>query len=274
MPSSYLLQQTGGKVNLRKRWIVIGALIMLGAIAALRIALTEQYSVCKNTQAVTYADDLAPTIAEQVSTFTFCENQVIGWDPTFIERGLILSAAAALLCFLLYNFGPLPASPLGHPSISHFTNQRLPDANQAKDRELLKMNTSAPSLIGQTVALKGALCSNGDFDIEGSVDGGIQCVNLIIRTSGKVWGDIFADRVLIYGQFKGVLHANEVVLAPGSHVEGTIWQSSLRVEIGARFNGQCRHSKSPLANVEKPLLIEPVRSLADVPEEMLAMADS
>lgn len=259
---------------MRKRWAIIGALIVLGAVAGLRIALTDQYSVCRNAQAATYADDLAPSFAEQISTFTYCENQVLGWNPVFIERALVLAAAAALLCFLLYNFGPRTASPQGDPSVSQFTSQRLPPARPAIDRELSKMNPTAPSLIGQTVALKGALCSNGDFDIEGSVDGAIQCVNLIIGASGKVWGDIIADRVLIYGQFKGALHANEVVLAPGSHVEGTIWQNSLRVEIGARFNGQCFHSKNPLANIERPLLVEPVRSLAEVPEETLAMANS
>jgi cytoskeletal protein CcmA (bactofilin family) len=259
-----------------KRWGIAGVLIVLAAVAVLRIALTDQYIDCKNARAVTYIDDLVPTFDEQVTTVTSCEQQVISSNTQSSEKALGLAAAAALLCFLLYNFGSRPALHQDH-SMRRSSNLDSPSRNlsptsQNIDRGLLKMSATAPSLIGPTVALNGVLCSDGDFHIEGSINGGIQCVNLVIAESGRVYGDIVADRVLVCGQFKGELHANEVVLAPGCHVEGTIWQKSLRVENGARFNGQCRHSSAPLENIEKRPLVEPVLSLEDLPQKAVAMA--
>jgi cytoskeletal protein CcmA (bactofilin family) len=262
-----------GVVN--KRLVITGTLILLTIIAGVRIALTREYDECRNARAVTYVDDLAPTVGEQFITFASCEQRVLDSNAPSGEMTVTLAAAAGLLCFLLYGFGSRPASQedqaLERSSKWHSANQSLLPASQTANRRAPNANATVPSLIGPTVALNGVLCSDGDFHVEGSINGGIQCTNLVIADSGKVYGDVVADRVLVSGQFSGVLHANEVILAPGSRIEGTIWQRSLRIEAGAHFNGDCRHSNAPLANVGKHLFVEPVPALQDLPEKQAAI---
>ena len=257
-----------------KRLIIASTLIVLTAIAALRIALTREYAECRNARAVAYADDLSPTIGEQVITFAICEQRFLSSNAPSGELTLTLAAAAGLLCFLLYSFGSGPAREdyaEEKPPKLLAENQSPLSSRQAANRKAPNTNVAVPSIIGPNVALNGVLCSDGDFHVEGSVNGGIQCMNLIIADSGKVYGDIVADRVLVCGQFSGVLHANEVTLAPGSRIEGTVWQKSLRIEAGARFNGECHHSNSPLMNVGKELFVEPVPALQDLPEKQAAI---
>ena len=247
---------------MRKALVIISALIALSAFFAIRIVLTDGYATCKNSRAMTYVDDLAPTIGEQISTVASCERMVVHSNAPSPQMALTLAAVAALICSLLYNFRSERAVYNGH------VNERLAEDT----RPLLEERAAPSSLIGPTVALKGGFSSDGDFQVEGSIDGGIQCADLIIARTGKVYGDVIANRVLIRGQFKGVLRANEVTLAPGSRVEGTVWQKTLRIDAGARFEGECRHSNAPLANMGTKLMVEPVPSLQEPAQKLTAIA--
>jgi hypothetical protein len=47
---------------------------------------------------------------------------------------------------------------------------------------------------------------------------------------------------------QGSISARKVQLCATCHVEGNILHEALSVEIGAYFEGNCRHSDNPLAN--------------------------
>jgi cytoskeletal protein CcmA (bactofilin family) len=226
------------------RWAGAIGLLAVACATSFYIARTAQYAECSSTRAVTYSDDLNPSLLEQADTFLNCEQRVIDSNS---DQALELFALVAVVA-LLFGINSLfkTSGSIGQnigSAREMKSNNRLPIfAESPKERTNM---VNPPSIIGPSVQMRGALRSIGDFHIEGSIEGDIQCSSLVIAESGQVQGDIFADRVMIRGRFSGALHANEVVLSAGSHVEGIIIQKSLQVEAGARFNGDCRHSENP-----------------------------
>ncbi len=109
------------------------------------------------------------------------------------------------------------------------------------------MTNSGPSSISASVAVAGMLKSTGDFQIDGAVDGDIQCATLVIAESGQVTGDISAQCVQIRGRFQGTIFADRVILSAGSYVQGSIFQNTLEIQSGAIFEGDCRKAQDHVA---------------------------
>jgi cytoskeletal protein CcmA (bactofilin family) len=103
-----------------------------------------------------------------------------------------------------------------------------------------------PSIIGGNVLINGNLTSASEIIVEGQVEGDIRGVNVTIGDNAIVKGAIIADRVSVHGQIYGTIRAQHIALGPNSHVEATIVQETLAIEVGAYFQGDCRHSNTPL----------------------------
>ena len=108
-------------------------------------------------------------------------------------------------------------------------------------------SASAPSIISSDVVMIGTLTSAGDVQIESRVDGDVRCVRLIVGDSGEVNGNILAEDVTIRGRVTGLIRARSVFLCSASHVGGDILSETFAAEIGAIFDGNCRHCDNPLA---------------------------
>ena len=100
--------------------------------------------------------------------------------------------------------------------------------------------TGAPSIITEDVVMTGTLAAKCDLQIEGRIDGDVRCIRLVIGDAGQVNGNIFAEEVTIRGHVHGAIHARQMLLCRGSHVEGDIAIESFTVEAGAIFEGNCR----------------------------------
>lgn len=127
---------------------------------------------------------------------------------------------------------------------------------------------AAPSLISSDLIVIGTLTSTGDIQIDGRVEGDIRSGSLTIGEKANIEGEIIAEEVTIRGRVHGTIRARKVHLAGTCHVEGTILHEALAVEVGAFFEGSCRHSADPLSEpVAKPEAqqrqgFEPRRDLA------------
>jgi cytoskeletal protein CcmA (bactofilin family) len=108
-------------------------------------------------------------------------------------------------------------------------------------------SASAPSIIKSDVVMIGTLSSDGDVQIECRIDGDICCTSLVIGDSGQVNGNIVAENVTVRGYVKGLIRARNVFLCSASHVGGDILSETFAAEIGATFDGNCRHCDNPLA---------------------------
>ena len=106
---------------------------------------------------------------------------------------------------------------------------------------------SAPSIISADLIVIGTLTSTGDIQIDGKVEGDIRSGSLTIGEKANIEGEIIAEEVTIRGRVHGTIRARKVQLAGTCHVEGVILHEALSVEVGAFFEGQCRHSADPLS---------------------------
>jgi cytoskeletal protein CcmA (bactofilin family) len=100
-------------------------------------------------------------------------------------------------------------------------------------------------VINRGVTIVGSLSLEGEVFIEGTVDGEVWCTGLEIATRGIVDGLIVAERVVVLGEFKGHIYANELILRTGSAVEGQIFHNKLVLEEGCYFEGKSRRHGNP-----------------------------
>jgi cytoskeletal protein CcmA (bactofilin family) len=133
------------------------------------------------------------------------------------------------------------------------------------------MGRSAPSIISDDLVVIGTLTSTGDIQIDGRVDGDIRSGSVTIGEKANFEGEIVAEECTIRGRVNGIVRARKVQLSSTCHMEGTILHEVLAVEVGAFFEGTCRHSADPLSETagkpEPRATFEPKRDLGIAPQQ-------
>lgn len=97
------------------------------------------------------------------------------------------------------------------------------------------------NIIGQGTRITGDLISNGDFRVDGAIEGNVKVgQRLVIGGTGKILGNIEADSATIAGHIKGNLTVKNVLeLKPSAKIDGDIITNKMVIEAGAQFNGRC-----------------------------------
>jgi len=100
---------------------------------------------------------------------------------------------------------------------------------------------SERNVVGKNTTIVGDVNSEGDFRIDGSVDGNIKTAGrVVIGALGSVTGKIECDNADIEGKFSGELHVNCLLtLKATAKIYGEVVISKLSVEPGAEFNATC-----------------------------------
>jgi len=101
-----------------------------------------------------------------------------------------------------------------------------------------KAATGVPSIISPDLTITGNLKSNGDIQIDGTVEGDIDSRLLTIGQAAHVNGSIVAETVRISGKVEGQVKAKNVTLDKTAKVIGDITHESLTMEAGAQFEGR------------------------------------
>ncbi len=114
---------------------------------------------------------------------------------------------------------------------------------------------SVPSIISIDLNVHGNLSSNGEIQVDGNVEGDINCKALIVGTKGSVSGEVTAQTVRIHGAIKGQVKAKSVFLASTAQMSGDIEHESLAIEPGAFMEGHCKRIVADPSPAAKP---EPV----------------
>jgi cytoskeletal protein CcmA (bactofilin family) len=97
------------------------------------------------------------------------------------------------------------------------------------------------NIIGQGTRITGDLISNGDFRVDGAIEGNVKVgQRLVIGGTGKILGNIEADSATVAGHIKGNLTVKNVLeLKPSAKIDGDILTNKMVIEAGAQFNGRC-----------------------------------
>ena len=102
------------------------------------------------------------------------------------------------------------------------------------------------STLGPGLLITGNVVSTGAVQIFGRVFGDIHAARLLICKGAKVEGKVMAQDAVIDGDFKGVIHSNNVKLQATATVEGDIFKQSLVIEQNAQFEGVSRRLTTPI----------------------------
>lgn len=107
-----------------------------------------------------------------------------------------------------------------------------------------KSNTSSFSqqnTIAQGTTYNGDLISEGDFRIEGFINGSLNTSGkVVIGKTGSVEGTLSCKNADIEGKFKGILAVSGTLsLRASAQIDGDVQIEQLSVEPGATFNASC-----------------------------------
>ena len=110
--------------------------------------------------------------------------------------------------------------------------------SEKKDKE---PQVSERNIIGKNTSILGDVISEGDFRIDGKVEGTIKTKGrVIIGKSGNVSGKIECNNADIEGKFSGELIVSSLLtLKATATISGEVVISKLSVEPGAEFNATC-----------------------------------
>ena len=101
-------------------------------------------------------------------------------------------------------------------------------------------NRSAPSIISNNLYVIGNLKTEGEVQIDGTIEGDVTGRALVIGERARVNGEIVADDVVIRGNTEGRIRARRVQLTKTAKVLGDILHESLSIDSGAYVEGQLK----------------------------------
>ncbi|MGA8691139.1 MAG: bactofilin family protein [Methyloceanibacter sp.] len=109
-----------------------------------------------------------------------------------------------------------------------------------------------PSIIGEDLTITGNVTSKGEIQVDGEIQGDVQCGSLLLGDKSQIIGGVIAEDVVVRGRVVGTIRGLRVTLQAQSHVEGDIHHQSLAIEQGAYFEGKSRRSDDPLGTAKSP----------------------
>lgn len=109
-----------------------------------------------------------------------------------------------------------------------------------KDRPAIE-NSSNQNIIAQGTKVIGDLVSEGDFRIDGTIEGNLRSPGkIVVGKSGFVKGTLVGTDAYFEGKFSGKLTlSGTLTLKSTAHIEGEVVLGKLAVEPGATFNVNC-----------------------------------
>ncbi len=115
----------------------------------------------------------------------------------------------------------------------------------------------APSLISNNLTVTGNMKTEGEIQIDGTIEGDVHCGALTVGEKASITGEIVADRIIVHGTVSGRIRARQVQLATTAHVIGDVYHDTLAIEAGAFLEGHCKRNDSSGGAKAEPKLSTP-----------------
>lgn len=100
----------------------------------------------------------------------------------------------------------------------------------------------ARNRIGPETTIKGDIISDGNFRIDGTLEGSINTKGkVVVGEKGLIQGDVFCQNADVEGIIKGKLQVAQLLaLKSTANIHGDILVDKLSIEPGANFTGSCK----------------------------------
>lgn len=96
---------------------------------------------------------------------------------------------------------------------------------------------SDKSYLSSDLQITGEVRSKGDIEVNGVIDGEVNCRSLTIGEGAEFHGAAVADSVQVHGSLEGRIQAETVSLVNTAKVVGEIFHRTLTIEPGAFIEG-------------------------------------
>jgi len=114
------------------------------------------------------------------------------------------------------------------------------NSKNSKNRMIVEPS-GQPNRIGQNTKIKGDIISEGDFRIDGTLEGSVKTSGkVVIGKDGTINGNVECVNADVEGKFSGELNVSNVLsLKSTAQIEGQVYVAKLAIEPGATFNATC-----------------------------------
>lgn len=127
--------------------------------------------------------------------------------------------------------------------------------NESRLRRLRDRSSGAATLINTGCKITGLIRGDGDFLINGEIDGDCEISGTITLARNSVWhGTVKADTVVVSGRVEGdIIAAGQVEITASANITGTVTGEAIAVAEGAVVEGVMKTSgqADPVQFVEK-----------------------
>lgn len=110
--------------------------------------------------------------------------------------------------------------------------------------------SNGTTFIGNDITITGSVISSGEVIIEGTVDGDVRAKKITIKNNANINGELASEELIIHGRVTGLVRGIKILLASDCILNGDILHETLSIESGAQFEGGCKRSDDPLADVK------------------------
>lgn len=120
-------------------------------------------------------------------------------------------------------------------------------------RRLSKNDNSipVPTIIGSNATIKGDIISDGILQIDGQVEGDVECSELVIGLKGSVSGCVKTQNMQLYGVLKGKAFVDDLFVSKTAKLIGDATHNSIAIEPGAYIDGHCMRADNKVNSSEK-----------------------
>lgn len=118
------------------------------------------------------------------------------------------------------------------------------------------------NILGPGAVVKGEIQVSGDFRIDGTLNGTIQCKGkIVVGPTGRIDGEIQCQNADFSGEVTAKVKVSELLtLKESARFSGEITTGKLAIEPGAKFSGTCTMEQPGAREVKIPLTPNDSRS--------------
>ena len=109
------------------------------------------------------------------------------------------------------------------------------------------------NILGPGTVVKGEIKVNGDFRVDGTLIGNINCTGkIVVGPTGRIEGEIICQSADLSGKVKAIVKITELLtLKETANFNGDLTTTKLSIEPGAKFSGTCK-MEAPASGDVKP----------------------
>jgi cytoskeletal protein CcmA (bactofilin family) len=119
------------------------------------------------------------------------------------------------------------------------------------------IETKPNNIVAGTI-IKGEITADGDFRIDGTLVGSINCKGkIVIGQTGSIDGEVICQNADISGKIKAHVKVEQLLtLKATAELNGDVVTDKISIEPGARFSGSCDMDSGRLKKPVSPVIKE------------------